>query len=130
MLANPKVQGGLVAVVVVLLVAGWQFLPESTGKDREKYEAVKKLLDDVRAARATKTTNFEPFKARAQKLTDDYTPILKKEASNARPAKQSLLFAIRDELPRMMKGNLAEQSVPEKNLEAHLKAAAERLGIK
>jgi hypothetical protein len=130
-LKDPKVMGGLgAAVLLVGLIFGWQYLPMSSGKDVEIYQKSKQLLDDVRAARVAKSTSFDAFKSRAQKLKDEYVPRLKDEANNQRPHKQALLFAIRDEFPRMMSGNLAEESIAEKNVASHLKIVADTLGLK
>jgi len=128
-LSSPAGKGGLGAVVAVLLIVGWSFMPASTAKDIERYKHLKQILDDVREAR-TKNSDPSAIKPRAEKLTKEYTPILKVEASNEYPAKQSLLWAARDELPRMMAGNLMEESQAEKAFAAHLTDAANKLGIK
>lgn len=104
-------------------------MPASTAKDIERYKNLKQILDDVREAR-NKKSDPSAIKPRAEKLTKEYTPILKVEASNEFPAKQSLLWAARDELPRMMAGNLMEESQAEKAFAAHLADAASKLGIK
>lgn len=128
---DPKVLGGLgAAAALVLLYFGSQYLPFGSGKDLEIYQAAKAIVDDVRAARAANSGNFAEFKPRVDQLKEKYVPKLKEEANSARPAKQALLFAIRDELPRMMSSNLAEESPSEKNVVAHLRDAARHLGIK
>jgi hypothetical protein len=128
---DPKVLGGLGAVVaLVALVFGWQYLPFSSGKDVEIYRQAQALVNDVRAARAANSTDFSSFKTRAEQLKAKYVTELKNEASNSRPAKQSLLFALRDEIPRMVSGNLAVESPSEKSAMAHLQEAAKRLGVK
>lgn len=130
-LKDPKVFGGIGAVVVLVCLAfGWQYLPLGSGKDVEIYQLAQALVNDVRAARAANSTDFSSFKARAEQLKAKYVPDLKNEASNARPVKQSLLFALRDEIPRMVNGNLAVESPSEKNAMAHLQDAAKRLGVK
>lgn len=131
MVKDPKVLGGIGAVaLVVLLYFGAPYISLGAGKDGEIYRQSKQLLDDVRAARASNSTSFDAFKTRAQKLKDEYVPGLKEQASNQKPHKQALLFALRDEFPRMMGGNLAEESIAEKNVAAHLKIVADRLGLK
>jgi hypothetical protein len=130
-LKDPKILGGVGAVaLIVLLYFGSSYLPLGAGKDGEIYRQSKQLLDDVRAARASNSTSYDAFKSRAQKLKDEYVPALKEQASNQRPHKQALLFALRDEFPRMMGGNLAEESIAEKNVAAHLKIVADRLNLK
>jgi hypothetical protein len=128
---DPKVLGGIGAVVALVAVAfGWQYLPFSSGKDVEIYRQAQALVTDVRAARAANSTDFSSFKTRAEQLKTKYVADLKNEASNAKPAKQALLFALRDEIPRMVNGNLAEESPSEKSAVAHLQEAAKRLGVK
>ncbi len=129
LLASPAGKGGLGAAVAILLFLGWSFMPASKAKDIERYKNLKQILDDVREAR-NKKSDPSAIKPRAEKLTKEYTPILKVEASNEFPAKQSLLWAARDELPRMMAGNLMEESQAEKAFAAHLTDAANKLGIK
>lgn len=130
-LKDPKILGGVGAVALVaLLYFGAPYLPLGAGKDGEIYRQSKQLLDDVRAARASNSNSYDAFKSRAQKLKDEFVPGLKEQANNQRPHKQALLFALRDEFPRMMGGNLAEESIAEKNVAAHLKIVADRLGLK
>ncbi|MBS0201643.1 MAG: DUF4339 domain-containing protein [Planctomycetes bacterium] len=128
--AGPGGKWILAVVAVVLLGAVWMFLPESHGKDIERYQNLKALLDDVHSVRAAKKTDFEALKTRASQLTAEYAPILKEEASVNYPAKQSLLWACRDELPRMMAGDLTKESPFERNYATRLKEAAENLHIK
>lgn len=125
-LKNPKFLG---AAAVILLGVGFFFLPKGFGKDIERYRNLKQLLDDVRTARAG-TKDFAPLKERATKLSEEYTKALRPEASNEYPAKQALFWAVRDELPRMMGGDLTKESPPEKNFELRLKDAALTMGIK
>lgn len=128
---DPKVLGGIgAAAALVLLYFGSQYIPFGSGKDLEIYQQAMAIVVDVRAARASNSTDFAQFKTRVDQLKDKYVPKLKEEASSARPAKQALLFAIRDELPRMMSSNLSEESPPEKNAVAHLRDAAKYLGVK
>ncbi len=96
------------------------------GKDFEQYRNLKQLLDDIRTARAG-TNDFEPIKARAKKLSEEYLPALRKEASNEYPAKQALFWAIRDELPLLMRGDLTKESRAEKNFELRLMDAAKMI---
>jgi hypothetical protein len=130
MLSNPAALGGLGAVAAVLLVAGFFLLPQSSAKDIERYHDLKKLLEDVRTARKSNTTDFSALKTQAKKLTEECTAALKDVAGIQYPAKQFLLWAARDELPRMMNGDLTKESTNEKNLELRLKEAATALGIK
>lgn len=124
LMSGPAGKGILAVVAVAILGAGWMFLPASYGKDIERYQNLKTLLDDIKSARESKQTNFDSFKSRATKLTAEYAPILKEEASVNYPHKQCLLWACRDDLPRMMSGDLTEETPAEKNFAARLKEAA------
>lgn len=129
LMSGPAGKGILAVVAVALLGAGWMFFPASYGKDIERYKNLKTLLDDIRSARASKQTNFDSFKSRATKLTAEYAPILKEEANVNYPQKQCLLWACRDELPRMMAGDLTEESPAEKNFAKRLKEAADYMKL-
>ena len=129
LMSGPAGKGILAVVAVVLLGAGWMFFPASYGKDIERYQNLKTLLDDIRSARASKQTNFDSFKSRATKLTAEYAPILKEEANVNYPQKQCLLWACRDELPRMMSGDLTEETPAEKNFATRLKEAADYMKL-
>ena len=129
LMAGPAGKGILAVVAVALLGAGWMFFPASYGKDIERYQNLKTLLDDIKSARASKQTNFDSFKSRATKLTAEYAPILKAEASVNQPQKQCLLWACRDELPRMMSGDLTQETPAERNIATRLKEAADYMRL-
>jgi hypothetical protein len=126
---DPNVKIGLGALVAVLLVVGFFFLPKSTGADIERYRQLKQLMDDIRSTRSSGSGDFTAIKTRAKKITDEFTVALKDQASNLERAKQSLLWGARDELPRVMAGDLTKESPAEKNLELRLKEAAAALGV-
>lgn len=130
MLQSPAAKGGAAALVVVLLILGWSFLPKSSAKDVERYRSMKLLLDDIRKARASKQTDYKELISRANKLTEMYAKPLNDEANIQYPEKQALLWAVRDDLPRMIKADLSVESQLEKNFEARLKEAATLLKIK
>lgn len=126
---NPAAIGAGALVAVGLVVCAWLFMPGvGNNTDIARYRDMKKFLDDVRVARTAKQ-DMSQFKARAEKLKADYVAPLKAEAGSAYPAKQNLLWAVRDELPRMMSGDLAEESKDEKAFAARLKSAADKLGV-
>jgi hypothetical protein len=127
---DPKVLGGLgVVVALVVLAFGWTSIFGS-GKDLEIYQHAHKLMSDIRTARTQKVTDFSVYKIRVDELKAQYVADLKSQASNSRPVKQALLFVLRDEFPRMVNGDLNEESPSEKNAAAHLQDAAKRLGLK
>ena len=130
-MGNPTAIAGIAAVaVLLLLVGGFYLMPQSSGKDIERYHVIKKVLDDVRSARKSGSKDFTALTAEAKKVSEEITMALKNAASNRYPAKQALLWAARDELPRMMNGDLSKESSSERNLENRLKEAAVSLGIK
>lgn len=124
-LLQPKVLG---AVVAVLLVAGWFVMPKSRGADIKRYQALKQILDEIQTKRSSPTE----LAALQQKLADTAKKIfaeVKDKAGRDEPAKQSLLWASRDDIPRMIQAGLATESDPEKSLAAHLKEAAYNLDL-
>ena len=131
LMGNQTAVAGIAAVaVLLLLVGGFYLMPISSGKDIERYHVIKKVLDDVRSARKSGSKDFTALTAEAKKVSEEVTMALKNAASNRYPAKQALLWAARDELPRMMNGDLTKESSSERNLENRLKEAAVSLGIK
>lgn len=130
MLQGPQMKALAACVVVGVLIVGWMYMPASTGADVARYKELKKFLDDFRAARESKKDLAE-FIPRAEKLKEEMVPKLKDEASTAYPVKQHLLWAVRDELPRMMSTRkLTEETPQEKAFAGQLKNAADKLGIK
>ena len=125
---SPKILGG--SGIVALAALAWLFMSSgSSARDIERWRDLKQILDDVRTVRAAGTRDFEPLKLRARKIAEDLTEVYKREASNNYPAKQALLFAVRDEIPRMIGGDLTTVSQSEKNFELRLKDAAATLGV-
>lgn len=105
------------------------FWPNPAAADIERYKSLKQLLDDVRAAREAKATDFEPLRKRILKLNQEY-PRLLKPAASRRPGTQKLLEATRDHLPKLYFVDLSHETSYEKDFEASLKEAAKLLGIK
>ena len=127
---DPKFLGG-VGAVALLVLAGWFLLSfKNAARDIERLRELKQLLADVRSARTSGTTNFETLITRAKKITEEFTAAYKVSASNDYPAKQALFWAARDELPKLMSGDLTKESTSEKNLELRLKDASAMLGVK
>lgn len=115
--------------LVGLLVLGWSSLPQGAAADIARYQSLKKLLDDVKSARATKTVDVAAFQKRAQELSAAYIPALK-HANGSMPARQNLLWAVRDELPKMMAKDLTQENIEEKRFASRLASAATVLGVK
>ncbi len=120
--------GGII-VLIGLVYVGWSNLPQGNGADVERYTNLKKFLEDVRSARSSNSVDASAFKRRAQQFSADYIPALK-HANGSMPAKQNLLWAVRDELPKMMAKDLKTETVEEKRFASRLASAATSLGIK
>ena len=127
-LKEPKVIGVLAAIGVVALVLFWGVLPKSRAADIKHYRDLKQMLADIRAARQNPSAMLE-LKPKATKLGKEVTEAVKKQAGRDDPAKQCLLWAARDEIPRVLDGTPEGQAVAEKNMEARLQEAAYELGL-
>lgn len=118
-----------IIVVIGLAYVGWSYLPQGNGADIERYTNLKNFLDDIRSARSSNSVDASTFKRRAQQFSADYIPALK-HANGSMPAKQNLLWAVRDELPKMMAKDLKTETAEEKRFASRLASAATSLGIK
>lgn len=116
-----------IAVASVLLIAVASTIDPS---DMQHYTELRGILDEVRAVRASPTPDFTAVRDRAAKAKQEIAPVLREKASNEHPARQSMLWAVRDELPRMMAGDLLSESESERQFEAHLDDAAVSLKLK
>jgi hypothetical protein len=124
-LKQPKILG---AAVAVLLVVGWFAMPKSRGADIKRYQALKQILDEIQ----TKRTSPGELASLQEKLGTTAKRILaevKDKASRDEPVKQSLLWASRDEVPRMIQAGFTVESPAEKSFAARLKEAAYDLGL-
>ena len=132
LLMHPVTLGGIGLLAVVLVVVmGWKYAPAVTsGADIKGYEELKKLLADVREKRTAKSSDFSDIKERAKKMIKEEVPRLKPDASPSYPAKQQLLWAIRDELPPLMKADLTTETKEEKTLLDRIDVIAKELKIK
>lgn len=124
-LKQPKILG---AAVAVLLVVGWVAMPKSRGADIKRYQALKQIHDQIQ----TKRTSPGELASLQEKLSATAKKILaevKDKASRDEPVKQSLLWATRDEVPRMIQAGFTVESPAEKSFAARLKEAAYELGL-
>ena len=126
------IYGGIAILTVGLLIAGAKFLPLGGGKsaDTQRYNELKQLLAEIRSKREAKSTDFSDIKSKAQKLTTEFAPVLKSQVSAHNPAKQHLLWAVRDDLPKLMKEELTVETKAEKNFVDRLGFVAMHLKIK
>ena len=120
---------GIAIVCVAMLFAGWKYWPKGNAVDVQRYNSLKLLLDDIRANREAKSTDFQSLKKRGNKLHQEYLPTLRIEAVQ-NPGKQKLLEVVRDHLPRLIGSDLTKENWYEQNYEANLKEAAALLDIK
>lgn len=131
-LKDPKALGALGVLALILLVMGWQYLPISRGADVKHYHALKHLIDEIHLKRTNKSTDLTAIVSQAERLSKEITLDLKDKASANDRAKQYLLWAARDDLPRMMaeiQKTPLEASIPEKTYEERLREAAKVLGM-
>ena len=128
-LKQTKAIGSVCTIALVLLVLGWNFLPKSRAADIKKYQALKQLLDDVKSKRTSAPAELTAVQQKLEKVSKEISLELKSKASREEPAKQCLLWAARDEVPRFIQAGLAMESQAEKNLTARLQDAAYELGL-
>ncbi|MBS0201360.1 MAG: DUF4339 domain-containing protein [Planctomycetes bacterium] len=127
-LKEPKAIGSLATIALIVLIFGWSYLPKSKAADIKRYQALKQIQDELRvagenpAARAALST-------KATKLGKEIAEAVKKQASVDEPAKQYLLWAARDEIPRMFSGATETQAGAEQNFASRLQEAAVALGL-
>jgi hypothetical protein len=127
LLKTPAGKGGLAALLIIGL--GWTYWVNRNNTDIKRYQTLRRILDDVRAKRFVKSSDVAAIKAKATKVKDELSPILKREASGGSPLKKSLAAAV-EELPKMMEQNLALESASEKEYVKRLNEAKKILGLK
>ena len=125
----PGAIAGGVLLLAGLIYVAWSSFPQASTSDVECYTQLKKFLDDLRSARASSSIDSSAFKRRAQQFSADFIPLLK-DADASKPARQNLLWAVRDELPKMMASDLKKETNEEKRFVSRLEEAADKLGIK
>jgi hypothetical protein len=123
LLAGSMLTIGLIAMVVI----GDR---SDRAKDIQRYHELRAILDEVHAVRNSPSPDFSAVRKRAVAAKDAMVSELKHTASTDAPVKQALLFAARDELPRMMQGDLLTVTPSESNFAANLDSAAQGLGLK
>lgn len=127
-LKEPKTIGSLVAIALVALFFGWGYLPKSRAADIRHYQALKQVLEEVRKAR-TNPSVMLTLKPKATKLGKEIAEAVKKQANRDDPAKQCLLWAARDELPRLLSASPESLETAEKGFASRLHEAAVELGL-
>ena len=98
-------------------------------RDVRHHRQLTEILQEIRNVRAG-NRDFNQVRQRAAVVGQQVSAVLKNEASTNTPAKQSMLWAARDELPRMLAGDLLKESEAEQHFASRLEQAADELGIK
>lgn len=98
-------------------------------RDVRHHRQLTEILQEIRSVRAG-NQDFNQLRQRATVVGQQVSAVLKHEASKNTPAKQSMLWAARDDLPRMLAGDLLKESEAEQNFATRLDEAAKELGIK
>ena len=126
-LKEPKAIGSLAVIALVLLIVGWGFLPKSKAEDIKRYQSLKQILEEFRAKK-NNPAELAALKTKATKTAKEMAIVLKPLASRDDVAKQCLLWASRDELPRMFDIG-ANAEIGEKGFASRLQEAAVELGL-
>lgn len=127
-LKEPKAIGSLAVIVLIVLFFGWSYLPKSKAADIKRYQALKQIQDELRVAGENPSARAA-LATKAKKLGQEITEAVKKQANTNDPVKQYLLWAARDEIPRMFSGAAEVQAGAEKNFASRLQEAAVELGL-
>jgi hypothetical protein len=127
-LKEPKSIGAVAAIALLALFFGWGYLPKSRAADIRHYNTLKEALAEVKKARQN-PAELVALKPKLTKVGKEIAESLKKLASRDDPAKQCLLWAARDELPRMFEGTPDSQALAEKSFATRLQEAAYELGL-
>ena len=128
-LKDPKAIGAFATIALVLLIVGWGYLPKSRSADIRNYNTLKQMLADIKAKRSNSPGELGAIEIKLTKLAKEIAADLKTKANPHEPAKQCLLWATRDEVPRMVQAGLATESAAEKNFAMKLNEAAIELGL-
>jgi hypothetical protein len=119
----------MVAGALILIVGGWMYMSGGAAADVRRYYALKEIVDEVHSLREKKSTNFAALKKKAVKVGSTTAKTLAQQQST-RPSAQFLLRAARDELPKMIYGDLSVETAAEKKFVGQLSEAANALGLK
>ena len=132
-LKDPKTLGAVGVLAVMLLFVGWGYLPQNSAADVKHFHELKHIVDEIKVKRSSNATDYSAIAAQAERVGKVIVADLKSKASRDNPVKQSLLWAARDELPRVMselKKAPATPSKAEENFLARLRDAAQQLRLK
>lgn len=125
---EPKRLGAMGALVLVFAVFGWGYLPKNRSADIKRYQTLKQSFAEV-CAKRNSPGELAAAKEKLEKTAKQIVDEVKKQAGANEPAKQALLWAARDEVPRFIQSGMAADSPAEKNVLSHLQSAAYELGL-
>ena len=120
-------------LAMLLLFVGWGYLPKNSAADLKHFHELKHIVDEIKVKRSSNSNDFATVMKQAERVGKTITADLAKKASRDNPVKQSLLWAARDELPRVMnelKNAPATPGKAEENFLARMRDAAQQLGLK
>ena len=126
---EPKSWGSVIALTLVLLVFGWGYLPKSRAADIRRYQTLKQLLEEIKTCRIRSPAELGVLQSKLDAVARQIANEVKKTAGRDEPAQQQLLWAARDEVPRLIQAGLSAESPAEKNLADKLQEAAYVLGL-
>lgn len=132
-LKNPQALGAMGVLALLLLFVGWQYLPQNSAADVKRFHELKHIVDEIKVKRSGNSTDFAALATQAERVSKAITADLAKKASRDNPVKLSLLWAARDELPRVLSELKKAPAAPgkaEDNFVARLRDAAQQLGLK
>ena len=125
--------GAVGVLALLLLFVGWQYLPKNSAADIKHFHELKHIVDEIKVKRSGNSTDFAALATQGERVSKAITADLAKKASRDNPVQQSLLWAARDELPRVLAGLKASPAIPskaEENFVGRLRDAAQQLGLK
>lgn len=128
-LKEPKAIGSVCVITVVLLIFGWGYLPKNRGADIQRYQTLKGLVDEIRLKRTSAPAELPALQQKLVKAAKEVAAEVKDKASSKEAAKQNLLWASRDEVPRFVQAGIAIESPAEENLMMRLQDTAYELGL-
>jgi hypothetical protein len=128
-LPGAKTLGTFAAVALAIAIIGWGYLPKSRGADIRRYQAMKQLLEEIKSKRVTVQAELPILQQKLEKTAKEIAAEVKDQAGRDEPAKQCLLWAARDNVPRFIQAGLATESVAETDLAARLLETAYLLGL-
>ena len=129
---NPWILAAILAAIgsQIAIIGGAVWIRDvSNNSDLRRYTQLKEILDEVRTERLLPLPNFIPVRQKATKVRNEIVPRIKRTASAQYPARQQLLWAVRDELPRMMQGDLTTVTREEREFVDRLHNVAKLLNI-